>query len=141
MRAFISYSHRDESFLERLRVHLSVLEREGRITSWYDRDILAGEVLDREIDSELEDADLFLLLISPDFIASNYCVEREMQRAMERHDAEEARVIPIIAEPCDWASMEPLRRLKALPKDGVPISEWANANNAYLDVVQELRRI
>ncbi|WP_037306603.1 toll/interleukin-1 receptor domain-containing protein [Ruegeria halocynthiae] len=141
MRAFISYSHRDADALDRLHVHLANLQRESRIETWYDRDILAGEVLDDEISDEFEAADLFLLLVSPDFIASNYCVEREMQRALERHEAGEARVITIIVEPCDWAAMPQLRRLKAVPKDGLPISEWTNANTAYLDVVQEIRRI
>lgn len=108
---------------------------------WYDREILAGGALDDEISRELEAADLFLLLVSPDFIASNYCVEREMQRALQRHDAEEARVIPIIVQPCEWSAIPQLRRLKAVPRDGVPISEWTNANNAYLNVVQEIRRI
>lgn len=141
MRAFISYAHHDTAALDRLHVHLANLQREGRLETWYDREILAGDVLDDEISQELEAADLFLLMVSPDFIASNYCVEREMQRALERHDAGEARVVPIIVEPCDWAAMPQLRRLKAVPKDGEPISEWANANNAYLNVVQEIRRI
>ncbi|MGE0666117.1 MAG: toll/interleukin-1 receptor domain-containing protein, partial [Sphingomonadales bacterium] len=137
----ISYSHQDAAALERLHVHLANLQREGRIETWYDRDILGGDVVDDEIDRELEAADLVLLLVSPDFIASHYCVEREMRRALERHDAGETRVVPIIIEPCDWAAMPQLRRLKAVPNDGNPISEWANANNAYLNVVQELRRI
>ncbi len=141
MRAFISYSHQDASALDRLHVHLANLQREGRIETWYDREILAGDDFDDEISRELEAADIILLLISPDFIASNYCVEREMQRALERHEAGEARVVPIIVEPCDWAEMPQLRRLKAVPKDGNPISEWANANNAYLNIVQEIRRI
>lgn len=141
MRAFISYSHQDADALDRLHVHLANLQREGRIKTWYDREILAGDILDDEINRELEAADLFLLMVSPDFIASNYCVEQEMQRALERHDAGEARVVPIIVEPCDWAAMPQLRRLKAVPNDGEPISEWANANNAYLNVVQEIRRI
>lgn len=141
MRAFISYSHQDSGALERLHVHLANLQREGRIETWYDREILAGDVLDDEISQELEQANLILLMVSPDFIASNYCIEREMQRALERHDAGEARVVPIIVEPCDWAAMPQLRRLKAVPKDAVPISDWANANTAYLDVVQEIRRI
>lgn len=141
MRAFISYSHQDAGALNRLHVHLANLQREGRIETWYDRDILAGNVLDDEISQALEATDLFLLMVSPDFIASSYCVEREMQRALERHDAGEARVVPIIVEPCDWAAMPQLRRLKAVPKDGEPISEWANVNTAYLDVVQEIRRI
>lgn len=141
LRAFISYSHRDAGALERLHVHLTNLQREGRLQTWYDREIFAGDVLDDEISRELEAADLFLLIVSPDFIASNYCVEREMQRALERHEAGETRVVPIIVEPCDWAAMPQLRRLKAIPRDGVPISEWTNANTAYLDVVQEIRRI
>lgn len=141
MRAFISYSHRDTAVLERLHVHLTTLRREQRIDAWYDRDILAGDDLDDEIARELEAADIFLLLVTPDFIASDYCVEIEMRRALERHEAKEARVVPIIAEPCDWRNVQPLRQLKALPRDGNPISEWANANNAYLDIAQELRRI
>lgn len=141
MRAFISYSHKDAGALERLHIHLANLQREGRVETWYDRKILAGDVLDDEINKELEMADLFLLIVSPDFIASNYCIEREMQRALERHNAGEARIIPIIVEPCDWMAMPQLRRLKAVPKEGKPISEWTNANNAYLNVVQEIRHI
>lgn len=140
MRAFISYSHRDAEALDRLHTHLKPLVREGQIETWFDRDILAGDELDADITEQLETCELFLLIVSPDFLASDYCVEREMQRALQRHDAGEARVVPIIIEPCDWTS-SPLRKLKAVPKDGKPVSEWTNENNAYLDVVQELRRI
>ena len=141
MRAFISYSHHDKAALDRLHVHLKNLTRGGHIETWYDRDILAGSDLNAEIARELEAADLFLLLVSPDFIASDYCVEREMKRAVERHAAGAARVVPIIVEECDWKEMGELRQLKAVPKDGKAISEWANSNTAYLNVVQELRRI
>ena len=140
MKVFISYSHKDEAALERLHTHLAVLRRDGRIDEWFDRDILAGEEIDAEVAERLESSGLFLLLASPDFLASNYCVEREMERALERHRLGDARVVPIIVEPCDWAST-PLRNLKALPRDGKPVSEWTNENNAYLDVVQELRRV
>ena len=141
MRAFISYSHHDKAALDRLHVHLKNLTRGGHIETWYDRDILAGSDLNAEIERELEAADLFLLLVSPDFIASDYCVEREMKRALERHAAGKARVVPIIVEECDWKAMGELRQLKAVPTDGKAISEWANSNTAYLNVVQELRRI
>lgn len=141
MRAFISYSHHDKAALDRLHVHLKNLTRGGHIETWYDRDILAGGDLNAEISRELEAADLFLLLVSPDFIASDYCVEREMKRALERHAAGAARVVPIIVEECDWKAMGELRQLKAVPTDGKAISEWANANTAYLNIVQELRRI
>ena len=117
-----------------------MLHRDGRIEDWFDREILAGGEIDTEVAERLESSGLFLLLVSPDFLASDYCVEREMERALERHRSGFARVVPIIVEPCDWAST-PLRDLKALPRDGKPISEWTNENNAYLDVVQELRRI
>ena len=140
MKVFISYSHKDEAALGRLHTHLAVLRREGRINEWFDREILAGGEIDAEVAERLESSGLFLLVVSPDFLASDYCVEREMQRALERHRSGDARVVPIIIEPCDWAST-PLRNLKALPRDGRPVSDWTNENNAYLDVVQELRRV
>ena len=139
MDAFISYSHRDAEALDRLHVHLANLRREGLIEAWYDRDILAGDNLDREIEKRLEASGLFLLLVTPDFLNSDYCVEREMARALERQANGEARVIAIITQPCEWKSTK-LRALKVVPNDGRAISEWTNPNSAYLDVVQEIRR-
>ncbi len=139
-KAFISYSHRDEKALERLHTHLATLLRENKITAWYDRKVLAGDNIDSKIDVNLSDSELFLALVSPDFLASNYCYEKEMAEALERHERGTLRVIPIILEPCDWKST-PLGTLKALPKDGKPISTWTNENIAFLDVVTELRRI
>lgn len=140
MKIFFSYSHRDEAALDRLRVHLAVLRRDKRIEEWYDRDILAGGEFDTEIAGRLESFNLFIILVSPDFLASDYCVEREMERALERHNLGDARVVPIILEPCDWMATA-LGDLKALPKDGKPISEWPNENKAFSYVVQQLRRI
>jgi hypothetical protein len=139
-KAFISYSHRDEKALERLHTHLATLRRDGKITAWYDREILAGDDIDTEISSNLKASEIFLALVSPDFLASNYCYEQEMTKALERHAESTLRVIPIILEPCDWR-LTPLGKLKALPKDGKAISIWTNENIAYLDVVTELRRI
>lgn len=140
MKAFISYSHKDGAALERLHTHLAMLLREGKIIEWFDRDILAGDHIESQIVQQLETSDLFLFLVSPDFLASSYCYDTEMKRALERHRAGQARVVPIIVEPCDWKS-SPLRELKAVPKDGHPFSEWTNENTAFLDIVQELRRI
>lgn len=139
-KAFISYSHRDAKALERLHTHLAVLRREHLINTWYDHEILAGTEVDREIHANLSESDLFLPLVSPDFLASNYCYEREMKSALKRHEKNSLRVIPIILEPCDWRP-SPLGKLKALPKDGKPISTWTNENIAYLDVVTELRHL
>jgi TIR domain len=137
---FISYSHRDEKALERLHTHLATLRREGKITAWYDREILAGDDIDDKINSHLAASEIFLALVSPDFLASNYCYEQEMAMAIERHADGSLRVVPVILEPCDWRTT-PLGKLKAVPKDGKPISTWTNENIAYLDVVTELRRL
>ena len=102
MKVFISYSHKDCEALERLHTHLAPLRSEGLIDTWYDRQILAGGKIDAEIGRELESCDLFLMLVSPDFLASDYCVNREMKRALERHREDAAHVVPIIVEPCDW---------------------------------------
>ena len=140
MKAFISYSHKDSEYLDRLHTHLATLKREGKITAWYDREILPGDKLHTEIESQLCKSKLFLALVSPDFIASKYCYEKEVQTALKMHEEKKCRVIPIIVEPCDWQST-PLKALKAVPRDGKPISEWANKNTAFLDVITELRRI
>lgn len=140
MDAFISYSHHDSSALERLHVHLAVLRHDGLIREWFDRDILAGDDLDGRIADRLESSSLFLLIVTPDFLNSDYCVKREMARALERQASGEARVIGIIVEPCDWQST-PLRAIKVLPRDGKPVAEWTNANSAWLNVVQEIRRV
>ena len=140
MKVFISYSHKDEEAVERLKTHLAVLERDQKLETWHDRRLLAGSTIGREIDEQLEGCELFLAIVSPDFLASDYCYSREMEVALERHHAEQTRVVPIIVEPCDWRST-PLGEIKAVPKDGEPIAKWGNPNDAYLDVVNELRRI
>jgi DNA-directed RNA polymerase subunit RPC12/RpoP len=139
-KAFVSYSHHDEKALQRLHTHLATLRREGKIIAWYDREILAGDHIDIIVGSSLVESEIFLALVSPDFLASNYCYEQEMTKALQRHAEGTLRVVPVILEPCDWKST-PLGKLKALPKDGKPISTWTNENIAYLDVVTELRRI
>jgi hypothetical protein len=140
MKAFISYSHRDEALLQRLHAHLAMLRREGGISEWYDREIKAGGAIDREISTQLDGCQLFLALVSPDFLNSGYCYDKEMMRAVERHEAGELTIVPIVLEPCDWQA-SPLKQFKAVPKDGKPISEWTNQNTAFLDVVTELRRL
>ena len=140
MKAFISYSHKDELALGRLHTHLAMLRRENLIDAWYDREILAGGDIDNDIAAQLKQSEVFIALVSPDFLASDYCYDKEMQRAIKRCKAGEIRIVPIIVEPCDWKS-SPLNQFKALPKDGKPISNWDNENEAYLDIVEELRRI
>ncbi|MBA2396549.1 MAG: toll/interleukin-1 receptor domain-containing protein [Ktedonobacteraceae bacterium] len=126
---FLSYAHEDEELLNRLVVHLSGLKRQGVIKTWYDRQIFAGKEWAKVLDTRLEQASVILLLVSPDFLASDYCYEIEVKRALERHDAKEAIVMPIVLRPCDW-SHTPLARLQVLPQDGRPITKWENRDTA-----------
>ncbi|MCP3960256.1 MAG: TIR domain-containing protein [bacterium] len=137
---FFSYSHRDEELRDALATHLALLKREGEIRPWHDRGIGGGREWEGEIDEHLESADLILLLISPNFIASDYCFDREMTRALERHEAGEARVVPVILRPTDWQTA-PFARLQALPRDGRPVTQWPNRDEALLDVVRGLRSV
>ena len=138
MKAFISYSHKDDTALERLHVHLKQLQRDGQMVSWTDEKITAGSKIDNAISKELLSSQLFLALVSPDYIFSNYCFEKEFTKALELQKEGKLIIVPIIVEPCDWLST-PLSTFKALPKDGKAVSEWNNPNTAYLDVVQNLR--
>ncbi len=135
---FISYSHVDEEVLERLHTHMAILKRDGKIVSWYDKNILAGDDLDSSIKDALNDSDIFLAIISPDYLNSNYCYEKEFEVALEMQKSGDILIIPIIAEPCDWKS-SPFGKMKAIPKDGKPIKEWTNQNNAFLNIIDELR--
>jgi len=135
---FFSYSHKDEPLRDELEVQLAMLKREGLIEAWHDRRILAGDTLDPAIDSKLESADIILLLISPDFLHSRYCYDIETQRAMERHEKGECRVITVILRPCDWQST-PFARLLVTPTDGKPVTRWPDRDEAFLDVVRHIR--
>jgi len=115
--AFVSYSHKDEPYRKRLEVALVQLRRGEQILIWQDRLILPGQKWGREIDKHLETANIILLLVSPDFLASEYAYSREMQRALERHKSGSAKVVPIILRPCDWQA-SPLYELQALPNAG-----------------------
>lgn len=136
---FISYSHKDEELKDELYIHLANLIRQGKIKPWQDRAIEAGVEWDAEIKARLEAAELILLLVTPRFIASEYCFDKEMQRAMERHAAKTARVIPIIMKPCDWQDTL-FSKLQVLPRDAKPVTSWTDQDEALLNVVQGIRR-
>lgn len=135
---FISYSHRDEKLRETLGLHLASLQRQGVIKSWHDRKISAGTEWKQAIDENLNSAEIILLLISENFIASDYCYDLEMERAIARHDAGEARVIPIILKPVDWSGA-PFGKLQALPKNAKPVTTWSNRGEAFLNIAEGIR--
>ena len=137
---FFSYAHKDEDLKDDIVTALALMRRQKLIENWFDREITAGQQLDQNIAEHLEKARIILLLVSRYFMASDYCYDTEMMRAMQRHTANTARVIPVILSPCDWHDA-PFGRLKALPKDGKPITTWSNRDEAFLDVAKELRRV
>jgi hypothetical protein len=138
--AFISYAHADEQAVGRLHKHLAMLKREGTLNAWTDHAILPGDRVDGAISAQLERSTIFVALVSPDYLASRYCYEKEFELALALAQAGRMRIVPVIIEPCDWLSA-PLKEFLALPKDGQAISGWTNQNNAFLDVVTGLRRI
>src|SRR5947209_8364897 len=139
LKLFYSYAHKDERWRKRIETHLSMLQRQGYIASWHDRNITAGATWASEIDTHLTTSDIILLLISPDFIASEYCYSVEMMRAMERHRAGEAHVIPIILRPTDWKGT-PFEQLQVLPSNAQPASRWQDRDEALLDIAMGIRK-
>lgn len=136
---FFSYTHKDEVLRDELETHLALMRRQGLIEAWHDRRINAGDEVDETISNQLNTADIILLLISADFISSNYCYSREMTRALERHEAGDARVIPVILRPCDWHTA-PFGKLLAAPKDGRAVTSWPDKDEAFTDVARQVRQ-
>lgn len=124
-----------------LRAHLSPLQKQGLITLWADVDISPGTNWEKEIGQHLNRAQIILLLVSPDFMNSDYCYSIEMKRALERYERDEVLVIPIIARPTDW-KIFPLDQLQVLPTDGKPLTDryWPTLDHAFLNVVEGIRR-
>lgn len=137
---FFSYSQHDKTYLDQLLRHLSSLRRSGKVAPWNDADILPGEEWDDAIKTQLAQADIILLLISPDFLATDYIWNVEITTAMKRHEQGEARVIPVFIRPCDWSDM-PFGKLNGLPSKAKPISTFDDKDQAWLDVVNGIKRV
>lgn len=135
---FFSYSHADEALRDQLEKQLAMLKRQGVIETWHDRRIGAGEEIHSTIDARINTDDIILLLVSPDFLASDYCYDIEMKRAMERHESGEAIVIPVILRACDWHPAL-FGKLKAVPLDGRPVTQWTDIDEAFLQVAKAVR--
>lgn len=136
---FFSYSHADEGLRDQLEQQLAMLKRQGVIETWHDRRIGAGQEIDKAIDDHINGDEIILLLVSPDFIASDYCYDVEMKAAMGRHNAGDAVVIPIILRACDWHHA-PFGKLLAAPRDGKPVTQWSDRDEAFLQVAQAVRK-
>lgn len=135
---FFSYSHRDEDLRDKLEAHLAILKRDGTIDTWHDRRIGAGDDLAGSIDAAIRSADVILILVSSDFLNSDYCYDTELGIALDRHAAGEAKVIPVILRNCDWHNSR-FGHLLAAPKDGLPVVKWPDLDDAFVDVVSQIR--
>ena len=137
---FYSYAPEDLALRDALDKHLATLRRNGWIESWSDRDIRAGAEWKQEIDIHLRTADIILLLVSSDFLSSEYCYSLEMQEALRRHEAGEAVVIPILLRPVDWHET-PFSSLQVLPGEGKSVTSWSNRDEAFEQIAQGIRRV
>lgn len=138
VKIFCCYAHEDEALLTKLKTHLWPLQRQGLIDVWHDRDIAAGTEWEQALKEQLNTAQIILLAVSPDFMASDYCYTNEMKLALKRHERKEAIVIPVILRPVYWQGV--LGSLRALPKDAEPVTTWSNIDQAFFDVAEGLRK-
>jgi hypothetical protein len=140
--SFFSYSLKDQHLRDKLETQLSLLKREKLILTWHARKIDPGTEWADQIDTHLNQAQIILLLVSADFIDSDYGYNIEVKRAMERHSSREARVIPIILRSCDWLRT-PFGELPALPTNGKPITDrsWHNLDEAFFNVAEGIRKV
>jgi hypothetical protein len=136
---FISYSHKDRALRDELANHLSNLRNQGLISDWYDGDIIPGTEWKQPIMAHFNTAKIILLLISADYLSSDFSYSEEMIHALERHELGEARVIPIILRLADWEGF-PFSKLQVLPRYGRPVTKWEDRDEAFLDIVMGIRR-
>ncbi len=139
IKIFLAYSHHDIQMVDRLIKFLSGMLHEKSISVWHDRDIAPGQSWEEEIKSAIEEADVILILISADFLASNYCYT-EMSKSLIRMREEKTCVIPIILRYCH-INDSPIGHLQVLPKDGKPIAAWKDQDKAFYEVTKGIEKI
>ena len=141
VKLFISYAHEDTRLCENLKKSLKSLIRNGLVSEWTDHDIVPGAPWEEEIFQAMDAAEIILLLISVDFLASDYVFEKELPRAVELYKAGQTKVIPIILRPCDWEdTLVGQMKVQALPKEAKPVVKWDNSDESYLDILRGLKR-
>ncbi len=133
LKLFYCYAREDKALRDELDIHLSSLKRQNLVTSWYDGEIGPGTEWEKEIDTHLRNADIILLLVTPHFMASDYCYDTEMKRALERHQAGTVRVIPVILRRTYWKDA-PFSSLQILPTDAKPVTQWSDRDEAFWDI-------
>jgi tetratricopeptide (TPR) repeat protein len=145
VKIFFSYSHEDETLRDELAKYLKPLERQGKIEPWHDRKIEPGKNWRQELDFHLNSADIVLLLVSTDFVNSDFCYCTELERARERHDAGETRIIPIFLRLIDLNALKgtPLETIQGVPEPSQPITsaKWETRDEAFVHVAERIRAV
>lgn len=136
VRIFVSYCHANALQCAKLRVHLAQLERD-EVEAWYDGEMEAGDRLSTEISRKLRAADVFVALMSPEYIASHWC-QLEYKRAMGRRAKGSMRVVVVVVRPCAWKDTG-AAELKVLPRDGRSVSDWRSMDHAFADVAEGIK--
>jgi len=139
LKLFYCYAREDKALRDELDIHLNSLKRQNLVTSWYDGAIGPGTEWEKEIDTQLRNADIILLLVTPHFMASDYCYDIEMKRALERHRRGTVRIIPIILRRT-FLNDAPFRSLQILPTDAKPVTQWPDRDEAYWDITSGIYR-
>ncbi len=137
---FVIYAHADERLRNRLGTFIKVLQLQSLIDAWYDRKINSGNQWQKEIDENLDKADLILILVSPDLLASDFCWNMEIKKALRRHKQRKAVVIPIFLRPCDTENIE-FMKLQGLPSNSKPVTKWKNCDEAFTDISKGIRAV
>ena len=137
---FCCYARKDRELLEQLLTHLAPLQRQHLITIWSDQDLNAGVEWEKELHARLESADIILLLISPDFMSSDYCYSTEMGRAITRHDQGSAHVVPLLLRPTLWKTA-PFAKLQMRPSNARPVTSWLNSDEAFNDIAEGIYQV
>lgn len=134
------YAREDQEMMALLNKYLTPLQKLGQITLWSDLNLKRGADRENELHQHLESADIILLLISPDFLASDDCYDTEMGRAIERHKQGSARTIPILLRPVHWHNL-PFAQLQVLPSNGRPITKWSDRDDAFYDIIGSIHQV
>lgn len=141
VRLFYSYCQQDQALRDKLDQHLKLMQRQGLLAPWHNRDIQAGEDFRGQIDRNLGAADIVLLLVSDAFISSDYCWDVEMKRALELHQAGKTYVIPVLLRPVAGLANAPFGKLKGLPNGDKPVTEWDDRDRAFVNIAEGVRKV
>jgi hypothetical protein len=134
---FVSYSHADHAFFEELSTHLAILRRKGVIDFWHEGRIRAGEDWSKVIKRPLEESQIVILLISANFLSSDFALKYELPLALERQKKGKAVVIPVILRPCIW-EYSPIASLQVFPSDGRSLAESTNLDRTWIALARQV---